>query len=153
MRLACRQGKLDCALLPADLDLEWHQQGGIGAERVNSRGCDQMVRFLALLTVVVIAVLAEAGPAAYADALWPVAAQQTVPSSSTLSQPSDSEDCGSQFGCCTANCAACYSSMSSQRTAYVAFSSQSARSLIARQDCQRSIILGRDPPIPRTHLM
>lgn len=114
-----------------------------------------MVRFLVMLTAVVIAVLAQAGPsAAHIDQFWPVNADRAETAAShVISGPSDDGDCDAELGCCAALCSPGHLSVSLQTPIYLVFLQRAARLWVARHDCLRSIILGRDPPVPRIHLL
>lgn len=110
-----------------------------------------MLRYLALLIFCVIAVLAQVGPSV-AHGGEPVPSfSKTGHSGSTLTtSPVDGQDCAPS--CCTAMCAPCYLPLPPQQNGSVSAPPKS-QLLTLRQDCLRSIILGRDPPIPRNHIL
>ena len=114
-----------------------------------------MIRYLVMLTAVVIAVLAQAGPsAAHIDQFWPVNADHAATAAShVISGPSDDGDCDAELGCCAALCSPGHQSVSLQSSICLVFLPRVTRLWGARHDCLRSIILGRDPPVPRTRLL
>jgi len=113
-----------------------------------------MVRYLALLIVCVVAVLAQAGPSmAHVGEFTPSVSEKDQAASLLKIAPADNEDCASGSGCCSAICAPCFLSLAAQSYGFASFLPTASQTLVLRQDCLRSIILGRDPPIPRDQLI
>ena len=111
-----------------------------------------MLRYLALLIAVVFGLLAQAGPSmAHAYQSVPVATVRDMTEISGV--PVHEEGCGSKSGCCEVMCAPCYLSLPAQQNGFASVLPRSSRLMVPRQDCLGSIILGRDPPIPRNFLL
>jgi len=113
-----------------------------------------MLRYLVLLIAVAFGLLAQAGPSmAHVDQSKPIAMASNMPSSEIRGAPVQEEGCGSKSGCCNVMCAPCYLTLPAQQSRFASLLSRSSQLIAPRQDCLRSIILGRDPPIPRSSLL
>lgn len=113
-----------------------------------------MLRYLALLIVCVLAVLAQAGPSmAHASRAMPkTIGHDTVSAQLTASSMYD-QDCPSRSEGCQVMCAPCYQPLPVRQTEFAGGPSKSLQPLVLRQNCLRSIILSRDPPVPRNHML
>lgn len=113
-----------------------------------------MLRCLALLIVCVVAVLAQAGPSmAHVGQPLTSTSEHGLSSAELAASPVDDEDCPSGSGCCSAVCAPCYLPLPAPQSGSAIAPPKSSQPLGLRQDCLRSIILGRDPPIPRNRVL
>ncbi len=110
-----------------------------------------MLRNVILLIAVAFCFLAQAGPSmAHVAQSKPIAMMSYVPNSEIRSTPGHEKGCRSESGCCNVMCAPCYLSLTAQQSRFAGLVARSSRLIQPRQDCLRSIILGRDPPIPRS---
>lgn len=64
--------------------------------------------------------------------------------------PSPANDRASPIACCSIACAPCQPPLPGHRMEFVWRSVVSSAVPALREDCLRSIIIGRDPPVPRT---
>jgi hypothetical protein len=112
-----------------------------------------MVRYLALFIYCVIAVLAQVGPS-MAHGGEPVLSlsQHGRIGTDLTTSPVDGQDCAPATSCCTALSAPCSLPLPPQQNGSVS-APRKSQPLTWRQDCLRSIILGRDPPIPRNRML
>lgn len=106
-----------------------------------------------MLIVCVVAALAQDGPS-MAHGGEPVRsiAEHGFAGTELTTSPLEGDDCTPGAGCCTAMCAPCYLPLPAQQNGSGSVPPKS-QPLTPRQDCLRSIILGRDPPIPRNHIL
>lgn len=112
-----------------------------------------MVRYLALLIVCVVAVLTQVGPS-MAHGGEPASGfpDRGFVGATLTTSPVDGQDCAPGAACCTAMCAACYVPLPPQYGRPV-IAPPKSQVLALRQACLRSIILGRDPPVPRNRIL
>lgn len=109
-----------------------------------------MLRYLALFIVCVVAALAQPGlSVAYAGQLMPSASQHDQARMELAASPLGDEDCPSGSRCCSVICAPVPALLSGKASVLP----RSLRSPVFRQDCLRPIMIGRDPPIPRLHML
>lgn len=112
-----------------------------------------MVRYLALLIVCVIAVLAQVGPSmAHVGEPRQSSSEQSLADAVLTTSPTLGDDCDGAASCCAAMCVPCYMPLPAQQIGF-AIGPSPSRPMALRRDCMRSIILGRDPPIPRNPLL
>lgn len=121
-------------------------------ERGEARcACKRMLRDLALVIFCVVAALEQVGPSmARAGAPAPMLLERGLADPMLVSSPVKNDDCGGAVNCCSFVCAPCYLPFRPQYSEAVAVL-PGPQPLTSRQDCLRSTILGRDPPIPRNH--
>ncbi len=120
---------------------------------VDGCGRECMVRYLALLIVCVVAVLTQVGPS-MAHGGEPASGfpDRGFVGATLTTSPVDGQDCAPGAACCTAMCAACYVPLPPQYGRPV-IAPPKSQVLALRQACLRSIILGRDPPVPRNRIL
>lgn len=112
----------------------------------------QMLRFLALLVICTVSFLMQGGPAFAREAKVVPFQSINQPDAGTeviLTASTPADDCSSRLSCCTMMCAPCKVPLPGHRGEFL------WRPLVASalpglpDDCLRSIILSRDPPVPR----
>lgn len=115
-----------------------------------------MLRLLALLIICTVSFLMQGEPAtAHENRLVLL---QSIPESETVAgavstELSPANDCSSPLACCTMMCAPCQAPLASHRTGFLWKPVEASVVLAFRDECLRSIILGRDPPVPRPRFL
>lgn len=124
-----------------------------GKARCKRFRLEHMVRLLALVIFCLIPVLTQVGPAmASGSEPLPVRSEGGLVSADLTAGSAERPDCDGGASCCMAVCAPCYLPLPLLQSAGLVATPGTQR-VTRRHDCLRSIILGRDPPIPRTPLL
>lgn len=118
------------------------------------RGCGHMRRFLALLFVCTVSLLMQGG-ASLAHVSHPtekqaVSAVRLVHATAILT-PIDEADCEPVRGCCRTVCAQCQSFRLAYVSDVVAAPFETVMTVFYLDDRVRSVVVGRDPPVPKVH--
>lgn len=120
-------------------------------------GHAHMLRLLALLIICMVSFFFMQGEPAFAHGgtvapVQPLSLRH-VDAGPVFTAPSPANDCPSQVACCTMVCAPCKLPMPGHRAEFVWRSVESSAIPALRDDCLRSAILSRDPPVPRSHFL
>lgn len=111
-----------------------------------------MIKYVALFIACIIGVLAQIGPSmARVGELQPSGLVQSV-AAVVLTSTAPGNDCDGGSSCCAVMCAPCYLPLPVRHNEAATAPSRS-QPMAVHQDCLRSIILGRDPPIPRSPIL
>lgn len=111
-----------------------------------------MLRFLALLVVCTVSFLMQGEPASAHEARFvPLQSisQLAAVADVVLTASTAANDCSSRLSCCTMVCAPCKLPLPGHRGEFMWKPLEASAMPRLRDDCLRSIILSRDPPVPR----
>lgn len=111
-----------------------------------------MLRFLALLVVCTVSFLMQGEPASADEARFAPLQSITQPAAVAdvvLTAATPANDCSSRLSCCTMVCAPCKLPLPGHRGEFLRRPLEASAMPGLCDDCLRSIILSRDPPVPR----
>lgn len=113
-----------------------------------------MLRYLAPLMVCMLALVIQSGPAmAHSGEPTPPALEIRLVDAGLKALDADGDECPSESGCCKANCAPCFAPLATQQGRFEIVRRGASKICALGEDCLRSIVLGLDPPVPRSHLL
>lgn len=113
-----------------------------------------MLKLLALLVVCTVSFFMQGKLAlAHEGSFAPVhsISQRQMALSPEFPAPLPPNDCSSQRTCCMVVCSPCQVLIAGHRAEFTWRLGKSSAIPALGDDCLRSIILGRDPPVPRSH--
>lgn len=111
-----------------------------------------MLRFLALLVVCTVSFLMQGEPASAHEARFvPLQSitQADAVADVVLTASTSANDCSGRLSCCTMTCAPCKLPLPGHRGEFLWRPVEASAVPGLRDDCLRTIILSRDPPVPR----
>lgn len=117
---------------------------------------EQMLRILALLIMCAVSFLVQGEPASAHEGRGvhvQLGSKSGTEITTVSALPANDNNCPSRHACCTMICPPCQLPLPAHRGDLASAPLSSSIVPTLRNDSLRSIILGRDPPVPRTQLL